>query len=798
MDTENWKRVRALFDALVELPPEQWSARLDELGIDDPALRDEVMALLRADGEDVVRTVIDEQAPGVLHDLSQRENAVEQQRLEGQTVGVFRLVREVGQGGMGTVWLATRVDGEFEQKVAVKLIRTGWDAAAMIGRFRAERQILAHLNHPNIAHLIDGGVTDDGRPWLALEYVDGIDQRSYCDEHQLDIAARLKLFRTVCAAVSHAHAHLVVHRDLKPSNLLVNRSGAIKLLDFGIAKLIDRDSSHASLQRVFTPEYAAPEQVRGEVVTIAVDVYALGLLLYELLTGRRPYKVKNSTPAAYERAILDQEPTRPSLAFASDDDAIDLAERALQREMSPQSLRRELRGDLDAIVLKALRKQPEQRYASVADFSADIENHLRRRPVLARRGGWRYRASRFLRRHAIAAASVSLAVAALVTGLVIALQQRDLARVEANKSERVLNFMVDNFRLADPSTSGGAKITARELLDRGSQRISAALEDVPEAHAELLETMGQAYAGIGEFDQSLELYEPALTLRESLRDPVALAQALLFKASALKNQTRNAESLAVNEQARALIADFPSGKEGRAVEAKILDLGALHLFVAKKYQAALSAWKETYAIKRELYGALDERTLDTQMMISRVMGSQGDVDGSIAKIKEAIAQIKLAQPPRKAQLYEAYNALGTAESKRERYDIAEAANRESVALGVEVYGPDHWYVAISFNNLGRDLNDQKRHLDAIEPLTEAVRIARKALPPTHGFSAAALKNLAAAEFGARRYAEAKRDYESVLAIYLQKPETLGVKRGEIAAQIAACDAALADAEKARQ
>ncbi|MEP6881367.1 MAG: protein kinase, partial [Dokdonella sp.] len=692
MQVENWQRVRALFDALVEEPAETWEAALDHQGIVDPELREEVLALLRADREDIVRTVIHAQAPEVLANFQERESRIESQQLAGRTVCAFRLVEEIGRGGMGTVWRAERIDGGFEQSVAIKLIRSAWDSAEMIGRFRAERQILANLNHPNIAHLIDGGVTDHALPWLALEYVDGTDLRSYCDQHQLGIEARLKLFLTVCAAVSHAHTHLVVHRDLKPSNLMVNRNGEIKLLDFGIAKLVDHDASHASLQRVFTPEYAAPEQVRGESITTAVDVYALGLLLYELLTGRRPYKVKDSTPAAYERAILDQEPTRPSVAF---DDAEDLITRAAQREMSPEQMRRELRGDLDAIILKALRKQPEQRYASVAEFAADVENHLARRPVAARRGGWRYRSSRFLRRHALASASVVLAVSALVTGLLIALHQRDLARIEANKSERVLDFMVDNFRLANPGASDGAKISARELLDRGAKRLTEQLEEVPEARAQLLETMGKAYIGIGEFDQALGQFEAALQLRQALGDTVSIARTLILKASAYKNLMKNKESVALVDEARALMPQFPSSDRALAVESEILGLGAMHRFLDKNYAQALTDWKRKLDIEKKLYGAHDERALDTQMMISRVLGSQGDQDGSVSMIRNVIDELKSAQPPRASNLLEAYNALGSAESKRKRFDLAEAADRESARLSLQVYGPDHWYLAIA-------------------------------------------------------------------------------------------------------
>ena len=795
MQADNWQRVRALFDLLADLSPGEWEAALDEQGVADPQLRNEVITLLHADREELVRTHIDAQAPGVLSDIAERETQIENQGLGGRRVGAFRLICEVGRGGMGTVWRAERVDGGFEQVVAIKLIRTGWDAAETINRFRAERQILAHLSHPNIAHIIDGGITADERPWLALEYVDGIDLRSYCDQHKLDIEQRLKLFMTVCEAVSHAHAHLVVHRDLKPSNLLVTRSGEIKLLDFGIAKLVDHDAIHASIQRVFTPEYAAPEQVRGEVITTSVDIYALGLLLYELLTGRRPYKVKNSTPAAYERAILDQEPTRPSLVLAGASDAVDASSTLESTGVSAHQLRRQLQGDLDAIILKALRKDPQQRYASVADFAADIQRHRQSRPVLARRGGWRYRASRFLRRHALATASVVVSIIALASGLVVALHQRDLARIEANKSERVLEFMVGNFSSADPGTSDGATITARELLDRGAKRITEELDDAPEARAQLLETISRAYLGIGGFDEALSNVKSALVIREQLGDPVAVAKALVLEASALKSLTRNDESLSTVNTARAMLMKFPSNRKALAVEAEVLSLGGMHAFLDKRYDAALADWKRSNQIQRDLFGPLDERTLDSQMLISRVLGSQGKFAESIAVISAAIRTLESARPPRASKLYEAYNALGSAEGKRKRFDLAERANRKSLQLTMDVYGPDHWYTAIAFNNLGRDLIDQSRHKEAIEPLEQAVAIARAVLPPTHGFLASALKNLAHAQFGAGRFASAKQNYQSVLDISRQKPGTRGVVDEEILKAIQACDSALAKPDR---
>ena len=791
MDAENWARARAIFDQLVDVPASQWNERLDALGVVDAQLRAEVLALLDADQAALLHTDISAQAPQMLADLASDAVDAQHRSLAGTRVGAFKLLRELGRGGMGTVWLAERIDGEFQQQVAVKLIRPGWDAGEVLARFRAERQILAGLTHPNIAHLIDGGVTGDDRPWLALEYVDGVDLRAFCDRKQLDLRARLRLFLTVCAAVSHAHSHLVVHRDLKPSNLLVTATGEVKLLDFGIAKLIDADTAQVSAARVFTPEYAAPEQVRGEVVTTAVDVYALGLLLYELLTGRRPYNVSHSTPAAYERAILDQEPTRPSLAFTREHIDAGQQARPLPRELSAQRLARALRGDLDAIVLKALRKDPADRYASVADFAADIENHLRRQPVAARRGGWRYRASRYLRRHALVAGSATVVLAALGSGLLVALQQRDYARIEALKSERVLEFMVDNFRLADPGATNGAAITARALLDRGSLRVSDALQDVPLARAQLLETMGRAYAGLGELEEALKRYEPALALRRELGDPVDLASALVLRASALKNLSRDADSLQSLAEARALLPLMPRSARARAVESRILYLGGMHDFLAKRYIEAGQQWERTLAIQGAEYGATDERSIDTALMLTRVLASQGDFDKSMTILNDVIGQLRAADPPQPAQLSEALNALGAAETKRGRFDLAEAAHRESVELYKQVYGAGHWYTAIAMRNVGKALIDQQRFSEALEPLQESLRISRATLPPTHNMLAIVLKHLAIAQMTSGHCVQAKTNLEELLAIVAAKPDVRSIDRVDVAARIKTCDDELA-------
>jgi eukaryotic-like serine/threonine-protein kinase len=777
MEAENWRRVRELFDAIADLPAESWNAALDELGVDDPALREEVLALLRADGEDLIRTVVEAQAPQMVADMAREDAEIEQQNLAGLVVGSFRLIREVGSGGMGTVWLAERIDGGFDQEVAIKLIRPGWDAREVMARFRAERQILAHLNHPNIAHLIDGGMTAEGRPWLALEYVDGADLRAYCDASQLDINERLRLFLTVCAAVSHAHAHLIVHRDLKPSNLLVTAAGEVKLLDFGIAKLIDSDASHASLQRVFTPEYAAPEQVRGDVMTTSVDVYALGLLLYELLTGRRPYKVANSTPAAYERAILDQEPTRPSLAFTDADAGEDLDARAAQREMSPQRLRRELRGDLDAIVLKALRKQPEQRYASVADLAADIENHLLQRPVAARRGGWRYRSARFLRRHALAASFAGLALTTLVTGLAAttwqaneARLQRDLARGERDKSSQTLEFLLDIFRSADPAATKGEKITAEELLKSGAERAEHFRFKDAAVHFDLLMAMGEAYLGIGASKEALDLFNRALEVQ----------------GTRLPNETgKRVHALTLLARSEGSLDDLKGGAR-HLDEAGLLlptDAGESELaadFLMTRGINRMSQGDITGAIDDmsrgtnlflKLRGAADDTTASSAITLSWAYDDQDRHVEARAMLEPIVAALRASDATNPARLADALDALANTYTTSAEAAAASQMRKDALDITRHVYGNTHGYVGIRLNNLAFSLMRSHDYPGANAAMKEAIEVRRSLEPPGSRKFGKSLNNLASTEYALGQWAEAERLWKQAIEIRRKGADT---------------------------
>ena len=394
---DDWPDIEALFEAALEQPPGEREAWL-AAHCDDPALRARIEQLLAA--HERSGGILDEP----LHPPSDQPESPPPDADVGRRIGPYRTVDLLGHGGMGSVYLAERADGQFDQRVALKLLRIGFDTEDRTRRFLAERQILATLTHPNIARLLDGGVAGAGQPFFVMEYVDGRPLGQYCDAHRLSIQERLGLFVTVCRAVQYAHSNLIVHRDLKPSNILVTDGGTVKLLDFGIAKLLDPDAlpSHAVPRTrtgflPMTPAYASPEQVRGEAITTASDVYQLGVVLYELLVGRRPYRVRGRTPSEIEHLICTKEPTRPSTALAKvgkgpPEDV------GRARKTSPDQLQRVLRGDLDMIALTALRKEPARRYDSAEQLAEDVERYLAGRPVTARAQTWGYRVGEFVRR----------------------------------------------------------------------------------------------------------------------------------------------------------------------------------------------------------------------------------------------------------------------------------------------------------------------------------------------------------------------------------------------------------------
>lgn len=586
--SDRWRRIEELFALAAELSPAERAALLSRECGDDDDLRRELERLLAADATPIsagltraVGTAIDEAA------ADRGEN------LLGSLVGAYRLVSILGRGGSGTVYLAQRIDREYTTQVAVKVVDGSLMDPDLARRIRAERQILADLDHPGIARLLDAGATACGEPCLIMEYVRGEPIDAYCDRARLDVAARVRLFLQVCTAVEYAHRNLVVHRDLKPANILVTPAGVPKLLDFGIAKLLDTRNGPAAAgqtrlgERLLTPQYASPEQFSGGRITTASDVYALGVVLYELLSGRRPYDTATSSPFELERAIWRNEPPPPSLALTRRTAAENTrAQTGVLRSTTPHGLRKSLRGDLDAIVLKALRREPAQRYGSVEQLTEDLRRYLNSEPVRARRGGWSYTARRFLVRNAAGVAvSFGFVLAIAAFAAVNALQarhlaaQRDRASEERARAEAVSAFVLEVFGSADPFATSASELTARELLDMASTRIAGDTGQDPEVRARLLETLGHAYLRQGVVDTAFKLLDEALQARnlQRPRDRLKLATAQLELGELLLELERPAEAAerlqSALEQWQA--GDGPASESARAQHALELARAAL-------------------------------------------------------------------------------------------------------------------------------------------------------------------------------------------------------------------------------
>ncbi|MHC9083575.1 serine/threonine-protein kinase [Luteimonas sp. RIT-PG2_3] len=492
MDPLRWQTLSPLLDALLELEPDARAMRLATIRLDDPALADDLESLLamEAEGDDF---------------LSEPLMAVHNGVQSGMSVGPYELERLLGEGGMGQVWLARRADGLYQKRVALKLLRPGLADPNLRLRFTRERQILARLEHPHIARLLDAGISSDQQPYLALEYVEGEPITDWCRAHTPSIEDRLRLFLQICDAVSHAHTNLIVHRDLKPSNILVTPLDEVRLLDFGIAKLLDSgeqapDNTRTGL-RTFTLHYAAPEQILGEPVTTMTDVYSLGVVLYELLTDRKPYQLKRPSDAQWEDAILNSDPVRPSIAIqrnGADTPALEGA--MLKRRL------RALAGDLDNITLRTLAKRPEQRYPSVEALALDLHRHLDGKPVLARPQSLAYRARKFLARQRWALSTAVLVSAVLVSALGIISWQAREAVNESARAQAMQDFIVGLFENAG-SAPTGTPLDVRTLLDSGVQRGERELARQPLAHAELLGLIARLRLGLGDYDQALALLQ---------------------------------------------------------------------------------------------------------------------------------------------------------------------------------------------------------------------------------------------------------------------------------------------------
>lgn len=772
MDPELWNQAQALFLQCADLPPTERDELLQQACEGEPALRAMVENLLRGDrASDGYREAVGRAAKSRIG-----EEAMHRQ---GMQVGAYTIESRIAEGGMGVVYLANRSDDRFEQRVAIKLLATGLATRDLSQRLVAERQILANLNHPNIASLLDGGETADGVPWLAMEYIDGTPIDEYCDSHQLTIDERIALFLQVCAAVHFAHSNLVIHRDLKPSNILVTRDGVPKLLDFGIAKLIDAPGSPQSMAmtmegvRLLTPLHASPEQIKGEPITVASDVYSLGLLLYELLCGRFPCDITATTSAAeIEKRIVDEDARPPSLRLTADPQAADIA---LRRKSTVPELRRRLRGDLDTIVLKALRKDAAARYDTPRELVRDLEHAAASRPITARPPTRAYLLSRYWRRHRTAAIGVIATLIALIGGATIATvgffratEAERHAVAQATNAAAISDFLVSLFQEAHPDTSAGNERSVREILAIGLERADRELADSPTTHAKVLETLSGVYKGLADYPQAEALQRRALELHRAAlpEDRAGEARLLNDLGDLLRIQSDHDRAQALMLESLRIHASLGRISDDRADA--LNNLGLVYEEMGRQDEAT-ARLLEALEMRRQLFDAPHEKIGLSLHNLAWHYARGIDLAKAEHYELEAVevrSRVHGEVHPRVAQ---SVMQLSRIYKQQARWDDAEGAARRSVAIAEQIFETGHPDLTFPLYELADVLHARGRLTEARDLFEQIVVWERVSLGPDSHDLGMSLKAYATVLFELGRYAEAESLLREALAIFEALP-----------------------------
>ncbi|MBL7976795.1 MAG: serine/threonine protein kinase [Bacteroidetes Order II. Incertae sedis bacterium] len=736
MTPERWLEIQKHLDVLLDMSASDKRTYLLKIGQQDPEMHDELKSLLAEEEEDRVEHIFDAVTPPPAEPIAQYN--------PGEKVGGYVLLRQIGRGGMGEVWLAERQTADFHQRVALKLIRKGMDSEDILTRFRTERQILAQLNHPNIARLLDGGATESGMPFFVMEYIEGVPFLQYCDDHRLTIEERLRLFREVCSAVQFAHQNLVVHRDLKPTNILVTPNRQVKLLDFGIAKVLNPDqlaveSLHTVPElRILTPAYASPEQIKGLSLTTASDVYSLGVLLFELLTGSRPFPIATRVQAELIRVVLEEEPNKPSTAIQEirevyigqgNTRTLDPKTISTTRSISQTQLIRKLRGDVDNIVLKSLRKEPERRYESAGQLSEDIGRYLEGKPVLALPDTFSYRVTKFIRRNKWAVGGAAAFLVLLLAFSVVMTWQNNrirealnLAEKERDKAKEVGVFLTDLFKASDPTKYPEGEIPVRAILKQGTNRLKTELNNQPELRAEVLTVLADVYNGMGEFNTSDSLAQTAIRQFQSLN---SVSEAYI-------------DALKINGD-----TNFRMGRLDKAI----------------------TSYETAYQIHQSHHPVPNKQTASLLNGLSIFAGEKGQTDRALSLIQKVVSIRRSLQDTTEAQNFASnLNTLGNFLHDKKRYNEAEAAYVESLGILKRSVGPEHPYVAFQLNSLATLKSDQQAFSASIQYFKEAERIATKRLPPGHPFVGYLWHNMATAYTKNKQYTQALQAVEKAISI----------------------------------
>jgi serine/threonine-protein kinase len=727
LNQDRLNKVRELFDEASNLSAEERELYLTSKCADDPELKKEVQSLFNS--FENTKDFLEEPLTIVEQNKS---NFVDP--YIGKQIGNYIIDGEAGIGGMGIVYTGKRNDKEFEQKVAIKILKHGITSEYLLKRFQIERQTLANLQHQNIARLLDGGRTSDGLPYLVMEFVDGIPITEYCNENKLDIAKRLNLFREVCTAVQYAHQNLVIHRDLKPGNILVTKDGIPKLLDFGIAKLIDEElvDNNEGLTRTgvwhLTPEYASPEQIKGEKITTASDIYSLGVLLYQILTGIQPYNITNNSPSAISKVITEERILKPSERIIQSSKI-----KANDQFINPDKISANLKGDLDNIVLKAMHKDPLKRYVSVEQFSEDIRRHLIGLPVIAQKDSASYRLSKFIQRHKVGFVSSVGFIVFLIASLIaiiwqakVASNERDKAKLEAQKVETVNKFLQDMLSSVDP-TEIGRDVKVYDVLRKSALDVEKGFKYQPGIEASIQKTIGRTLTNLGEYGEAKPHLLRSLLLNEKVYG----------KQSNQASESNYELALYYHWTGELKIADslykkslqiFRSNKDVsiRSLASTLNDYGILKSDFAE-FAESKKMYMEALNILLENYGEKDRDVASLYNNLAIVMQEQKDLDRAEKYFHKALdLNIELFGENR-PEVSSNYNNLAYIYVDKEDFTKAEEYFIKSLELKKKYYGIDHSYIGFALLNLGGlefrigKINESEKYiLDAIRNLIISV------------------------------------------------------------------------------
>lgn len=808
MDTARWEKIQELFHQAADLPESEQQALLSAACGNDDALLSDVLALLKEDvrGSSLLDQSVAQVAERVLGDAVTS-------LLVSKELGPYRVKKVLGEGGMGVVYLAERED--LGSLVAIKILRDAWLSPARRERFATEQRTLAQLNHPSIARLYDADTLTDGTPCFVMEYVEGIPLTEYCAKHKCSIERRLQLFRLVCEAVQYAHQHAVIHRDLKPSNILVKNDGSVRLLDFGIAKQLD--SLDASVDqtmtgmRLMTPAYAAPEQVRGDRVGIHTDVYSLGVILYELLSGRLPFNLSGLTPAEAATIIVSHEPGKPSAI---------VRQKAVQADEIAAAVSKSAWSDLDVLCLTALHKDPQRRYRSVEAFIRDIDHYLNGEPLEARPDSASYRLRKFVKRNqrvVATAAAVFIAVVALIVFFTVRLTKaRNAALAEAERTQRIQHFMLNLFEGGDEAVGPADDMRVVTLVDRGAQE-ARALDAVPAVQAELYQTLGTIYQNLGKFEQAEKLIGSSLERRKALfgQDSAEVAETLVDYALLrdIQAQYDEAEQMAkqgLDMAKRHLPGNHPTVAKATSTYGKIVEdkgdydkaipileeavrlqsqseaqaadqagsmteLANCH-FYAGHYEQSDKLNQQVLAMDRKLYGERHPHVADDLINLGAIQFEQAHYPEAEKYYREGLDILQSFYGKDHAETASAYTMLARALIPQKKLPEATTMLREALGIQERVYGKVHPRVASALNELGRIAQQQGDFKQAESYYTRMADIYREVYKGKHYYIGIALANLGGVYVEEKQYERAEKLFREALQIYSQTlpPDHLNV------------------------